>query len=522
MKSKVNISRIAIMAVFGVCALFNQAFALKPIWFEADFSEFYGVIDGERWWTYWSMPEDSDSCFEDSRLYLEGDEAVLNLTSGRSAEAYSLFLTIGFTVECDGFDELPETPMKKDGYAVAVAPMYEGDYFVLGFDEVGGTNRWVDSGIATVSGRPADVNVYLMYTNCENLAVYEFDGRRSDPVKIWKSDILSCEFEGCGVVSRCIGYDEKAVPMIPLELPQIDGLRSRIDRKKDYGYPEEYITVYFDADKMIPSRTSARFWVVPDGRLVFADEGEFPYAMDIVATRNGVPYASVEEALAGADNYDYIRLERDVQFFHNLELNHVILDLNGHYLDPDSSGRSTLTINKAFVYDYFDYSRSCGAIHASIRLNTSLDMSWQDAYFFDVSFCRPDIELIIRYQIPYYYSGVSGYEVVEEETDDGCFRYSMVGQPMVGAVNGVKTDERAKLLGCSPDAVEEELAKFKIENIRFESGKWTVTVTGGKRHGDRYGNGYVRIYKVDAGGNPTDDPAACMFRAAIVPNPPSD
>lgn len=525
MKSKVNISKIAIMAVFGVCALFNQAFAFKPIWFEAEFEEFH---DSGYWFTCWVVSpmglltdDPEESYFYDSKLYLEGEKATLQLDSGRSAERYNLFLTINSTIECDGFDELPAPPLKSAGYKVAVAPMYGDSYYVLGYDEEGKTNRWFDSGIATISDRPVEFTVCLAYTNCENIAVYEFDGKRSEPVKIWDSDISACEFIGCGAVSRCIGYDEEAVPMIPLELPQIDGLRSRIDRKKNYGYPEEYITVYFDTDTMIPSRTSARFWVAPDGRLVFEDEGEFPYAIDIVATRNGVPYASFEEALAGADNYDYIRLERDVQFFHDLELNHVILDLNGHYLDPDSSGRSTLTINKAFVYDYFDYTW-CGAIHATINLNVSMDMSWQDVYFFEVNFCKPDIVLIMNYPIAYYYSAVSGYEVVMEETDDGRFRYSMVRVPTVGSVLDAKTDDRAKLLGCSPDAVEEELAKFKIESIRFESGKWTVTVTGGKRHGDRYGNGYVRIYKVDAGGNPTDDPNACMFRAAIVPNPPSD
>lgn len=525
MKLKVNSSKNAIIAIFGIFALFNHAFASKQEWFKADFLGFYlGSTFDVGWEAKDVMVEDvsnAESHFQDSKLYLEGDEVRLKIPSGRSAEGNNLLLTISTTVQCDGFDELPEPPLKKDGYLVAVAPMFDGNYYILGYDEAGGTNRWFDSGIAAVSDRPTDVNVYFAYTNCENIAIYEFDGKRTEQVEVWGSHITQCEFAGCGVISRCTGYDEEVAPMIPLELPQIDGVRSRIDRKKDFGYPEEFLTVYFDLDTMIPSRASARFWVAPDGSMVFADEGEYPHGIEIVATRNGVPYASFEEALDGADNYDLIRLESDVQFFQSLEVNRVMLDLNGHYLDPDPSGCSTLTINTASVYDYLDDTQ-VGAIHATIKLNVSLDLSWQDIYFFDVNLCKPDVVLTIRYPIPFYYSGISGYEVVEEAMDNGCFRYSLVRLPTIGVVKGEKTDERAELLGCSEEDVDEELAKFRIESIRQESGKWVVTVTGGRRHGDRYGNGYVRIYKVDACGNPTDDPEARLFRAGIVPNPPSD
>lgn len=525
MKIKENITKIVIIAIFGIFASFSHAFSVIPSWFEAAFDGSRSEMYLDPYWEFRCEEveniEKGESYFYDSKLYLEGDTATLQIPSGRSSEEYSMILTICSTIECDGFDELPEPPSKKDRYKVAVAPMEDGNYFILGYDEIGKTNRWYDSGIATITDGPVEVAICLAYTNCENIAYYEFDGKRSEPVKIWDSWISSCEFDGCGVVSQCFGRDELVAPMIPLELPQVEGLRSRIDRKKDFGYPEEFLTVYFDLDTMIPSRASARFWVAPDGSMVFADEGEYPHGIEIAATRNGVPYATFEEALAGAGNYDLIRLESDVQFFHDLELSNVMLDLNGHYLDPDSSGRSTLTINTACVYDYFDYTKS-GAIHATVNLNVSLDMSWQDIYFFDVNLCKPDVVLTIRYPIPFYYSGISGYEVVEEAMDNGCFRYSMVRLPTIGSVKGVKTDDRAELLGCSPEEVDEELSKFKIESIRQESGKWVVTVTGGKRHGDRYGNGYVRIYKVDACGNPTDDPGACMFRAAIVPNPPSD
>ena len=126
------------------------------------------------------------------------------------------------------------------------------------------------------------------------------------------------------------------------------------------------------------------------------------------------------------------------------------------------------------------------------------------------------------FRVPCYYSYDENYEVVENRLEDGRYVYSL--KRIVPEDTGmmVKTDPRAELLGCSSSAVESELSKFKIEGITMESGKWVVTVTGGKRHGDRYGNGYVCIRRVDACGKPTEDESACFFRAELVPDPPSD
>lgn len=524
MKLKVNISKVAIIAMFGVCALFNHAFAFKQEWFKADFIGFYlGSSFDVGWEAKGVMVEDvsnAESHFQDSKLYLEGDEVRLKIPSGRSAEGDNLLLTISSTVQCDGFDELPEPPLKKDGYVVAVAPMYGDSYYVLGYDEAGGTNRWFDSGIATISDRPVEFTVCLAYTNCENIAVYEFDGKRSEPVKIWDSGVSACEFVGCGVVSKCIGYDEEVAPMIPLKLPQIDGVRSRIDCKKDYGYPEEYITVYFDTDTMIPSRTSARFWVASDGRMVFADEGEYPYGVEIEATVNDVPYATLREALSVAGYYNTVRLMKDVQISGELEVNCWVFDLNGHSVDPVGPYDS-IAFNVASVCSYCTDLWDPSAIHAIMQVNVSMYTVEQRVEFYEVVLGRPGVTLTTRVPVPYCRSfDPDRYELIEEVTygGDWLYRLQEIVPPDVSAV--LRPDERSD--AATDVQADGDPSDFRIEGIRQESGKWVVTVTGGKRHGDRYGNGYVKIYKVDACGNPTDDPDARLFRAAIVSEPPSE
>lgn len=476
----------------------------------------------------WSKSDESESYFHDSRLYIEDDEVSLRPDWEFDAEKSSMILTFRMTVQCDGFEELPEPPLKSDGYSAAVAPMDGGNYFVLGYDSQGRTNRWIDSGIQAVADREVSIVLRYAYTNSEHIATYEFDGRKTAPVKVCGSRMRSSEFSGCGTVSRFVGYYEEVAPLVQLAPPEIDGLIVMVADARYEAYVGECITVNFGTIPMsqyMASRTSAKYRVNPDGSLAFADEGNEPVAVPVEATVNGRPYAEIEEALAAAGPSDIVCVMRDVRFNGDMTVDCGVLDLNGHYVDPiDFCG--TVFINSRGIYSSpgDEYWRH-GVIDAISRVNVSLDLRYQDVQLYQVVLGAPGVEIITRYPISYYSAFDDAYEVEVGETEDGFYRYALERiAPVVkdGLVGTVKKNDGSDLLGCSPEEVDEEMEKFRIESIGMVSGEWVVTVTGGKRHGDRYGNGYVRIYKVDASGNPTDDPKSTLFRAALVPDPPSD
>ena len=522
MKYYNNLAKNAINAVFSLALGSMSAFAGEDgcLWFDARFDEFEDWhVDGIE--CALVQGDDSGSYCNDSKLFVEGGMVYLDLFSMRDAECYGITMTIRTRMQCEGYDELPEPPLKSEGYTAAVAPMENGNYFVLEYDAAGDTNRWIDSGIPAVSDREFEVVLRYAYTNWENVVTYSFDGQSTAPVKVFSSGVKRGEFVGCGTVSQITGYDAESVKMIPVELPEINGIVPHLWNNKTTAYADTFITVWFDMGTMFPSRESAQYYVDSEGHMWFADEGEEPYGVPVEAEVNGVPYASLVEALAVAGPHDWVTVMSDVQIAEDVEVNCGVFDLNGHYVDP-LTGRERMIVNAASIcsYRYDLYVR--GVVDAITYLNVSMDLTWQYINFYWVVLCDPEVTLTTWFRVPCYYSYDENYEVVENQLEDGRYVYSL--KRIVPEDTGmmVKTDPRAELLGCSSSAVESELSKFKIEGITMESGKWVVTVTGGKRHGDRYGNGYVCIRRVDACGKPTEDESACFFRAELVPDPPSD
>lgn len=526
-------------------------------WFSAEFNEAASNLNySSASELGWQIDTGSESYFESNQLNVENETVAFN--GGECiADKSGCMMTVDTTMLNDGYDELPAAPSIKEGVKAAIAPVFNGNYFVLGCDDCESANHWIDTGIPAVCDREVKVSVTFLYTNAQHSAIYSFDGNATDPIHVYSGSIQCCDFVGSGSVSKLAGEYDYGAPTVDVSMPTPagDGLGAYIEgRRANEANPGETVTVVFVPQQKYPTRYFAKYEVQEDGSMVFADEGSQPLARYTAAINDThfARYFDVGEAIRSAGDGDLVVLTGaptvgldGTAVFDG----HCILDFCGCSIDDYNWVNLYFTTDTpSLVLNSDNIINSCYSecwINVETVINVSIDFAEKCINLVQAKLGKAGVEVVVSKPIADCSSAVDGYLVDESVREDGCHVYRLVKDPeavqsepeselpafvsacpaeirtryttwaSANLASGEVANEAAYLLDCTASEVAEEAAKFKVESIGVENGEVVVKVTGGKTDGERYCNGYVKIVEVELPGNS----GARFYKAELVAAP---
>lgn len=485
-------------------------------WFEAGFTGFYenDILSlGGKWYKTDEMVGEMAG----NRLYVDCDRDYdsVAFTPFVNWVTYGYDVTIETEIDFgDGFEELPPVPSVWMDNKAAIAPIEDGNFYVLGYDEDGGTNMWIDSGIPFLAEDNINVSVVFTNTNMQHSVIYRFGAASTGPVRIYSSTVGEVRCSGSGSVSSLRGSVADAPQMVEIKLPKIEDIDVYQPERRMYAYPGERIRVRFGADYLVPSRGDGYYIVQDDGSLVFADEGVPPYAVSGEVTVNGEFVKFLATALARAVSGDKIGLACDMILNYELVFTKGTLDMQGHVikgagrivfasgsnprldLNTDAKGRFDIDI---VAETDLDFGNNAGIVGKSLILGGN------------------QVKVSASSKIKNVVSGIDGYDVKETASNGGGYVYTLSRKGGSVNINGASS-QQAFLLGCDVSGLEKALQEFRIVSIKNVNGKWDVRVSGNLKHGDRYGNGYICIKRVNLG----SDANGYFFKAELLPDPPAE
>lgn len=482
--------------------------------------------------------------FDAGRMDFDGTECsspvMFTADSRRDCRENGIVVTCESKMSFNGYEELPLPPALSDGYSTGIVGVDQGNYFVLGFDGEGGTNRWFDTGIEMKSGEEIDVVVVFASSNSVDNATYRIDGESFGPVRIFKSDVSSVDYIGCGIVSRLDAHHHGAPRKVAVVLPSVFGVRAAVNDAM--AYPGEIIEVLFFGENLCPSRDKALYIVQEDGTLVFVDIGEEPFGKSAETIFNWNSYWTFEQAVSAARPGDQIQLITDVLLSGDLVYKGGFIDFNGYGINASSPGGARLIITVGSSPEFDLYCGSCGGINIEIVAESDIDFGYNSWLAADLlTIAKPDVVIRSCDRMSNVHCGLAGYEV-EESYSQWTYEYRLVknrepeypeflndtsleiktrynewASAKGGSRNEVDID--AYLLDCSPAEVESERDKFRIVGMEKTADGWKVRVAGDRGEGERYGNGYVHIRQISPAGVSVD---AVLFKAELRLSPVSE
>ena len=175
---------LAVMVSFVCCA---------QTWFETGFGK-EGVSTGGAW----SADEagvSSAPVWEDAALALEDVKDPVFFVAEESRCADEAMVVFSNSVVFCGFDSLPAIRL---GAKAAICALWAGNFYVVGYDVEGATNKWVDTGVEAV----LDSAVKVVVTVKGEEAVYRFGEAESCEVAIKDNVFQKVGYSGNGSVTR--------------------------------------------------------------------------------------------------------------------------------------------------------------------------------------------------------------------------------------------------------------------------------------------------------------------------------
>lgn len=269
-------------------------------WFEAGFGE-SATSTGGAWLTDGDVTAPT---FEGETLVLEDAEAPVVFAAAEAKTPADGDIEVSTVLSFQGFQELPEIdPDAKAG----VCALEGGNFWVVGYDAVGATNQWFDTGIAAVIGE--SVNVGVTVTNA--VAGYQIGDSTLFEVPTRAEEIREVCYLGNGSVTALgADYTDKFVQIV---LPEIEGLVATSDvTRAEVGATVE---VWFVDGEKISSDPETKFTytVGDDGVLTLDPAGqELPTATDAAAKIGTVLYLTLQDAINASQADDTVTLLKDV------------------------------------------------------------------------------------------------------------------------------------------------------------------------------------------------------------------
>lgn len=269
-------------------------------WFEAGFGE-SAASTGGAWLTDGDVTAPT---FEGETLVLEDAEAPVVFAADEAKSPADGNIEVSTALSFQGFQELPEIdPDAKAG----VCALEGGNFWVVGYDAVGATNQWFDTGIAAVIGE--SVNVGVTVTNA--VAGYQIGDSTLFEVPTRAEEIREVCYLGNGSVTALgADYTDKFVQIV---LPEIEGLVATSDvTRAEVGATVE---VWFVDGEKISSDPETKFTytVGDDGVLTLDPAGqELPTATDAAAKIGTVLYLTLQDAINASQADDTVTLLADV------------------------------------------------------------------------------------------------------------------------------------------------------------------------------------------------------------------
>lgn len=269
-------------------------------WFEAGFGE-SAKSTGGAWLTDGDVTAPT---FEGETLVLEDAEAPVVFAADEAKSPADGNIEVSTALSFQGFQELPEIdPDAKAG----VCALEGGNFWVVGYDAVGATNQWFDTGIAAVIGE--SVNVGVTVTNA--VAGYQIGDSTLFEVPTRAEEIREVCYLGNGSVTALgADYTDKFVQIV---LPEIEGLVATSDvTRAEVGATVE---VWFVDGEKISSDPETKFTytVGDDGVLTLDPAGQkLPTATDAAAKIGTVLYLTLQDAINASQADDTVTLLTDV------------------------------------------------------------------------------------------------------------------------------------------------------------------------------------------------------------------
>lgn len=270
-----------LMVAFAVAAISVAGFA--DDWFTASFD---GEASTGGEWV--SAPE-----FNEGTLALTNaaDPVVFAATDKKSTDdvaALSFSTTVGF----EGYDELPEIA---EGAKAGVCALTDGNFFVVGYDDEGSSNKWVDTEIAATFGEAIDVNVVVS----NGVATYTF-GESAKDVAVSGAEFGEVLYAGTGTVSALsAAFTVAEIEMVAITLPTgLEGGSYVVSNVTEGAEGEVAVdsSIPGGATYKVPAGATVEIWLVPaDGYEV---EGENPLVLTKIDGDTTVDVESLPKAKA--------------------------------------------------------------------------------------------------------------------------------------------------------------------------------------------------------------------------------
>ena len=264
-------------------------------WFTAGFGD--GVTStGGGWVTEGSVTEPS---WNEATLMLAdvGADApvVFAADEAKAGAATNADSTVVFdtTVTFQGFEDLPTI---ENGAKAGVCALTGGNYYVVAYDDVGLTNKWVDTGFEAAF----EVAVNVKVTVANGKAVYSFGADSTESLDLVNAEFQEVCYSGNGSVTTLAA--DTILAGVAITLPTIDGLSVTCDKVRAAVGAE--VTLTFGPDTKIPSIPSAKYIVGADGNLTLKEDEPQVEAQDPGAKIGTVLYLTFADAYGAAED-DY-------------------------------------------------------------------------------------------------------------------------------------------------------------------------------------------------------------------------
>lgn len=284
-----------LMVALAVTALTAVGFADEHDWFTAGFGASAESIGGK--WAEGAIGVAAAPQWDEKTLVLPSasESVVFQADESRSAvEDTSVFFdtTVGFVV-CK---ELPDI---EPGAKTGICALKDGNFYVVGYDDEGASNKWVDTGISSISG---SVPVTLSVTN--GIARYTIDSTPIDDVNISAvaKDFREVHYAGTGTVTRLNAKYSSYEVDINLSSVAIESLVTTCEvSRAEVGSTVKVRFMNGEKASTKPN-TWFDFVVRGDGSLEYTgDPSELPTAKDAAAGVGDDFFATLEEAFEAVE-----------------------------------------------------------------------------------------------------------------------------------------------------------------------------------------------------------------------------
>lgn len=292
-------------------------------WFTAGFGEGAESTGGN--WVAEQAGVTAAPKWNDKTLVLtsSGDPVVFN-----ADESKSVIDDTSVIVETSvGFVGCVDLPAIAVGAKTGICAMKGGNFFVVGYDGEGSSNKWVDTGIA--AGGAGEIPVTLAVTN--NVAWYTIDGTALGGIDISANYLGAVHYGGTGTVTRLEADNFSYEVDINLESAAIENLIATCKvTRAEVGATVE--VQYLDGAKVSSDSTTwFKYKVLKNGDLELVEgQGELPKGIEAVVCVGSKPYGSLAAAVKELTAGDTLTFIADATNLNCTIEKDCTIDANGH------------------------------------------------------------------------------------------------------------------------------------------------------------------------------------------------